>query len=134
MKLKGLDDKYHNVNIGQNTYPMKSEDACKSKIQYRCGQLIKSRFPGEVILEEFSIPGGRLYLDFFLPRLKLAFEIHGEQHDTFNGFFHGNIQGFHKSKTRDSNKSYWCKVNGIRLYEIRTEDELQGLLGLKDEE
>lgn len=128
MKLTGLDGKSHNVNISANKYPLRNEAACKSAIQYRCGQMIHQAYPSEVILEEFPLPGGKLTLDFFLPRLRVAFEIHGVQHDKFVGHFHKNVQGFHKSRMRDNNKSHWCAINNIRLFEVRSEDELREIL------
>jgi hypothetical protein len=71
------------------------------------------------LLEEFSVPGERLYLDFYMPQHFLAFEFHGGQHDEFNPFFHGSKGGFERSKERDLRKKQWCELNKITLVEVR---------------
>jgi hypothetical protein len=72
-----------------------------------------------VVLEEFPIPEERLWLDFYLPHHKLAFEYQGQQHDSFNKFFHGDKDGFKRSLARDERKKLWCQVNDISLIEVR---------------
>jgi hypothetical protein len=133
MKFIGVDGKTHNVNIAANSYPMRSEGASKSSIQFQCGQLLRRAYPYSVILEEFPVPGSRLYVDFFMPELRVAFEIHGKQHDKFTAHFHGNIKGFNKSRVRDNDKAQWCLANDIKLYEIRSEEEMRKVLGLTNE-
>ena len=84
-----------------------------------------------VILEEFSIPEERLFLDFYIPHLSLAFEFQGMQHDEFNKFFHGDKDGFERSKKRDGRKREWCDINNITLIEVReiiSTDELRSLI------
>lgn len=132
MKLTGLDGKSHSVNIAQNNYPLRSRAACKSELQFQCGQLLRTKYPSQVILEEFPVPGSRLKLDFFLPTLRVAVEVHGAQHDSFNKHFHGNLKGFHQSRHRDGDKASWCEINDITLYEVRSVEEMQDLLGIKD--
>jgi hypothetical protein len=84
-----------------------------------------------LLLEEFPIPEERLFLDFYMPHHKLAFEFQGVQHDNFNKFFHGDKGGFERSKGRDQRKREWCVINEILLIEVRdtlSTDQLKDLI------
>lgn len=118
MKFKSLDGNEFIVNVAQNKYPIKDQDNCKSKFQYELGQILISIYPNFPILEEFYIPQEKLYLDFFIPKLRLSFEAQGEQHDQFNPFFHKHYFQFAKSQDRDYKKSEWCKLNDIKLVQV----------------
>jgi hypothetical protein len=128
MKVKGLDGKDHNMDIRPSQHPMRTREASKSNIQYECGQLIKNKFPLDVILEEIPIPGLKLYIDFFLPTKKLAFEIQGKQHSKYSEFFHGSMKGFKRSLERDKNKAEWCRINSITLVTVDSLEELSQVL------
>lgn len=129
MKLKNLEGKVVTVDTRQTTFPLRGELASKSKIQFACGQLIKSKFPADTILEEFSLPGNStLFLDFYLPSRKIAFEIQGRQHKEYVPFFHGSPAGFKEAVGRDTAKRRWCEINGITLYAIDSIKDLAELL------
>jgi len=130
MKVKDLTGKLHHLDIRQSAHPMKGPGACKSKFQYECGQLIKQKFPTEIILEELPIPGHNLTLDFFIPTRKIAFEAQGGQHHKYNAHFHKNEKGFDLSKNRDLNKKLWCEANDVSLYTVDSVEELKELFGL----
>jgi hypothetical protein len=83
------------------------------------GQQLRALYKSAAILEEFSIPGSKLSLDFYIPSFRVAFEFQGEQHDQFNAFFHKDKTDFVKQSQRDQNKKDWCKLNSIKLIEIR---------------
>ena len=129
MKFLGLDGKTYSADVRQNQYPMRTEAACKSKIQYRCGQILKEAFPMVPILEEFILPKHRLAFDFFLPTLGIALEVHGRQHDEFVPFFHGTKKNFASGQQRDQNKEMLCEINSWKLYIVRSEDELHAIIG-----
>lgn len=129
MKIKGLDGKEYVLDLRPNRNAQKERELCKSNLQYECGQLLKQRFPLDSILEEVHLPGcNNLYLDFLIPARRLAFEIHGSQHDKYVPFFHKTKEGYNASQTRDINKSKWCKLNNFELYVVRSEQELKELL------
>lgn len=130
MKVKDLNGKQHHLDIRQSAHPMKGPNACKSKLQYECGQLIKQKFPTEIILEELPIPGHDLTLDFFIPTRKIAFEAQGGQHHTYTPHYHKSNAGFQKALGRDANKVLWCESNDISLYTVDSVAELKELLGL----
>ncbi len=118
MKFKTLNGREINVDLRPSKYPRRDENSCKSKIQYSVGLIVDELFPNEVVLEEFYVPEESLYIDFYLPRKKLAVEVMGEQHYTYNAFFHGSKENFRKARQRDSNKARWCQINGINLISI----------------
>lgn len=99
---------------------MKSSAACRSKIQFEIGKIIKQRFPLDPVLEDITIPETRLSLDFYVPHRKIAVEVQGEQHDEMNPFFHKSNADFEEQKNRDELKRFFCELNGIKIVEIRT--------------
>ena len=55
---------------------------------------------------------------------KVAIEVQGKQHYSFNKFFHANSRmKYLASIKRDSQKYQWLEMNGIKLIEI-LEDEV----------
>jgi hypothetical protein len=79
-------------------------------------------------LQELSIPLRRnetLYLDFYIPLLKKAIEVHGEQHYKFVAYYHNNAMGFIKHKKRDNEKREWCEINNIEYIELPFNESLE---------
>lgn len=130
MKVLGLDRKEYTLQLSATKNKMRSQAACKSKLQYECGQLIKEKYSGETILEEVHIPSEGFYIDFFLPRRKVAFEINGGQHSKYNPRFHKNLNGFNAAQGRDLAKQEWCSINDIEFYYVSSVDEIKELLGV----
>lgn len=123
MKFKSLNNKEVRLEIVPAHYPVRTRAQCKSVGQHNLGRQIQKIYGlSALLLEEFPIPDERLFLDFFMPHHNLAFEFHGVQHDKFNKFFHTDKQGFEKSVARDTRKRDWCKLNNIRLIEVRDEN------------
>ena len=80
------------------------------------------------MLQEVAIPLRRteaLYLDFYIPLLKKAIEVHGEQHYKFVAHFHNNAMGFIKHKKRDNDKKEWCEINGIEYIELPYNESIE---------
>lgn len=132
MKFKTLSNKEVRLEILPSRYPVRSRTQSKSLGQYNLGRGIRSIYGMQaLLLEEFPIPEERLFLDFYMPHNKLAFEFQGVQHDNFNKFFHGDKGGFERSKDRDQRKRDWCVLNEILLIEVRgtlSTDELKDLI------
>jgi hypothetical protein len=109
------------VPSGQSAVAAKSEPHLKART------LLRTIFFSAQILEEVAFnpkPKQVLYLDFYLPSLKIAVEVQGSQHDNYTPFFHKNIINYGNSKIRDSDKKKWCELNNIRLIELpESEDE-----------
>jgi hypothetical protein len=134
MKFIGLDGKEYHVDTRQSKFPLRSEAGCKSKIQYRCGQIIKSKFNLDPILEEFTLTGHKLTIDFFIPTHKIAFEVDGSQHEDYNTFFYKNKREFLNAQKRDDDKQQICDINGWTLIRVQSEEELCEILNVNSKE
>jgi hypothetical protein len=88
----------------------------KSSYHLSVRKIITELFPTLQLLEEVPIPlrkSETLYLDFYLPLIRRAIEVHGEQHYKFVPFYHHSKINFLKAQKRDSEKKEWCEKNGI---------------------
>ena len=121
MKFVGLDNIEYNVQLKHSKYLIKSKDKCASGFQYEMGQYIKKKYNGFCIYEEFNIPGTKFKLDFYIPKLSLAFEVQGAQHFKFTKCFHRTKENFIRQKNNDEIKLKWCQKNGIFLQYIDEE-------------
>ena len=93
----------------------------KSSLHTAARGLLKNKFPTFQILEEVPVPIKRsetFFIDFYIPLLKTAIEVHGEQHYKFVGFYHNNQLGYLKSQKRDREKKEWCEINSIKYIEL----------------
>lgn len=128
MKVKDLSGRIHHLDTRQNSHPLRSKAACKSNLQYECGQFLKEKFPLEPILEEVPVPGENLTLDFFLALSRICIEVNGNQHDKYVPFFHKSVEQFKQSIERDKRKAEWCAINEIDLFVVKNIDELKEIL------
>ena len=125
MKVKGINGKEYVWNL--TSYDVFNDDSRKrSKYHIRARKLIKEIFNSYRILEEVKLPGSTslhrksvLYLDFYIPTISLAVEVHGQQHYEYSPFFHKSKADFLKSKARDEDKIEWCDLNGIQLITLK---------------
>jgi L-lactate utilization protein LutB len=100
----------------------------QSSLHKKTLELLKEIYPTIQILQEVSIPLRRhetLYLDFYLPMLKKAIEVHGEQHYKFVAHYHNNALGFIRHKKRDSDKKSWCDINNIEYIELPYNENIE---------
>lgn len=132
MNVLGINGRSYVWNLSK--YDVFYDDKRKrSKYHLRARSLLKELFNSYRILEEVKLPGSTLphrksvlYLDFYIPSIKLAIEVHGEQHYEFNAFFHKSRADFLKSLARDDDKITWCELNDIKLVVLKyseSEDE-----------
>lgn len=132
MKVKGINGKEYVWNL--SGYDVFNDDQRKrSKYHIRARGLLKELFSSYRILEEVKLPGSTalnrksvLYVDFYIPTISLAIEVHGEQHYEYNPFFHKSKADFLKAKARDEDKIEWCRLNNIRIVVLdyrKTDDE-----------
>lgn len=123
MKFLSTEGRVYKIDLRPSKWPRRSSDNCKSRFQFSIGEVIDKVFPNEIVLEEFYIPGDRLFIDFLLPRKKIAVEAQGRQHYEYSNFFHGSQENFRLAQARDRKKSLWCVCNNIRLVVIRETDD-----------
>lgn len=89
-------------------------------------EILNEKFKGFTVYEEVKLPGtvnpakkSALYLDFFIPRVMIGVEVHGEQHFKYVPYFHKSKAGFLQAKKRDLDKEEWCRINEIDLVVLR---------------
>lgn len=130
MKVIGLNGREYRIDLKK--YLIKENDNRKrSKHHMLARNLIYSQYNGHLIYEEVKLPGSRnpakrsaLFLDFFIPHIMLAIEVHGEQHYRFCPYFHKNAAGWVEYKNRDYEKSLWCENNNIKLIVFKYSDSM----------
>jgi ankyrin repeat protein len=87
--------------------------------------LLKKSFPNQVVLQHARPEWiGRQHLDVYFPRLNLAVEYQGAQHDRAVPIFGGEV-GLSVRKQLDKKKKELCRVNGCRLIEIFPGEPMQ---------
>lgn len=92
-----------------------------SEYHLKARDIIKELYPTMTILEEVAFNpkrGQTLYLDFYIPMVSKAIEVHGEQHYKFTPHFHSSPMAFAKQKSRDRDKKEWCAINNIQYIEL----------------
>ena len=105
---------------------MKKQRSNVSQLHRDVYNLVKECYPNEKIREEepINVGGKTLYLDIFIPRLKIAVECDGEQHFKFNKFYHTNSAAFVQQKKNDELKNGYCEDNNISLARVKFDDKL----------
>jgi hypothetical protein len=99
----------------------------RSKIQFKVKQFLKSYWENHVVYEEFPVYGTRMKVDILNATKKIAVEVNGRQHSSFNSFFHNNSRANYLSSIkRDVKKAEWLEKNGFTLIEIE-QDEVNQL-------
>jgi hypothetical protein len=80
-------------------------------------ELTKSLFPYCTIFPEHFVKfkGQTLYFDFYIKELNILIEVQGEQHFSYNKYFHGDREGFVSSKRRDNLKKEFCELERMAL-------------------
>ena len=102
----------------------------RSKLQFKVKQFLKPFWEKHVVYEEFPVFGTRMKVDIVNATKYIAVEVNGQQHGTFNKFFHGNSRHkYFQSLSRDWKKEEWLDKNGFELIviEYNEVDELSEL-------
>ncbi len=119
MKFIDTKGREHKIDIRPSKWAKKEVGAGRGLFQSKVGKILEELYPGDIVLEEFPCQGEGLYLDFFLPRSRIAVEVQGEQHYKFIAFFHKTKAHFISQQMRDARKANWCELNEINLIKIR---------------
>lgn len=121
MKMYNIKGELVNVDVRPSSYPIRGAHS-RSKIQGLVGAIIEEEFPLVSVLEEFTVPGSRMKVDFFLPSLGILYEADGDQHSLYTPFFHGDRNSskeFAEQKMRDRQKNEWAEINHFKLVRIK---------------
>jgi hypothetical protein len=109
------------INI--NKYLIQWNKPCRSQIQFKVKHFLQPFWERMIVAEEVPLVGSRLTLDIFNATLKIAIEVQGKQHTTYNPFYHRNSSAnFLSQIKRDFRKVQFCELNNIKLIEIMEEE------------
>ena len=82
-------------------------------------KFLEPYWKGHVVYEEFPVFGSRMKVDIVNMTKKIAIEVQGSQHNSFNAFFHNNSRAkYLESIKRDVKKAQWLEKNDINLIEV----------------
>ncbi len=116
MEVVGLDGKSYRWR--PELYNDEREDS--SSNHKRARSLIRELFPLLVLNEEVQLVGVpcKLFIDIYVHSIRMAVEIHGEQHYKYNSFFFSSAKDFRKAQQRDRMKKEWCELNNLDFVEL----------------
>lgn len=97
-----------------------------SKLHKEIFEIASLCFPNETIRQEESIriDNKTLFLDIYIPRLKIAIECDGIQHSKFNNHFHKDKFAFAAQKNNDSLKEQYCEIEGITIVRVNYNEDI----------
>lgn len=117
MKMLNLRGKLVSKNVSK--YLINWDSKSRSKFQEEVKKFLKPYWSYCIVFEEFPVYGSLLKVDILNATKKIAVEVNGEQHYSYNNFFHGSIEKYADSLDRDTIKLEWLEKNGYQLVEIR---------------
>ena len=122
MRVKRFNSKKE-VLITYKKYLINWENDGASKLEVSFRDFIHPFWKNSIILYQFKIPGSLLRIDFLNVNKRLAVEIDGEQHESFNKHFHANSRNTYLAAIkRDLDKEKWCELNNIKLIRLNVKD------------
>ena len=99
-----------------------------SELADHIAQLLTAIFPTFFTVKRehyINYKGQKLFFDFYIKDLWLLIEIQGRQHSEFVEHFHGDREGFIKSKARDNLKVEYCQKNDLELLTINYDEKVE---------
>jgi hypothetical protein len=111
------------VNKNVRKYLINWEGKSRSKLQYKFKQFFYPYWKNHIVYEEFPVYGSMLKVDLLNATKKIAVEIQGEQHESFNKFFHDNSRlKYLQSIKRDVKKEKWLEINEFKFLQLYETD------------
>jgi hypothetical protein len=111
------------VNKNVRKYLINWEGKSRSKLQYKFKQFFYPYWKNHIVYEEFPVYGTMLKVDLLNATKKIAVEIQGDQHESFNKFFHDNSRfKYLQSIKRDVKKEKWLEMNEFKFLQVYESD------------
>jgi len=88
MRLLNINGKLVNKNV--RNYLINWQGKSRSKLQFKFKEFFYPYWKNHIVYEEFPVYGSMLKVDLLNATKKIAVEIQGNQHESFNKFFHDN--------------------------------------------
>jgi hypothetical protein len=121
MRLYNIYGKLQSKNVSK--YLIDWDSKSRSKLQFNTKQFLKTVWDGQIVYEEFPVFGSKMKVDFLNATKKIAIEVNGPQHSSFNKFFHNNSRmNYLESLKRDHQKSLWLDQNNFTLIELEKKE------------
>ena len=121
MRLLNINGKLVNKNVRK--WLINWDQKSKSNLQFQFKQFFYPYWKNHIVYEEFPVYGTMLKVDFLNATKKIAVEIQGNQHESFNKFFHDNSRlKYLQSIKRDVKKEQWLFKNNFKFLELYPED------------
>ena len=121
MRLLNISGKLVNKNV--RNYEIHWDGKSRSKLQFKFKQFFYPYWKNHIVYEEFPVYGTMLKVDLLNATKKIAVEIQGDQHESFNKFFHDNSRlKYLQSIKRDVKKEKWLETNGFKFLELYEND------------
>ena len=121
MRLLNINGKLVNKNVRKNLINWEGES--RSKLQFKFKQFFYPYWKNHIVYEEFPVYGTMLKVDILNATKKIAIEIQGGQHESFNKFFHNDSRlNYLNSIKRDVKKEKWLIMNDFKFIELYETD------------
>lgn len=121
MRLLNINGRLVNKNVKK--YLINWEGKSRSKLQFQFKQFFYSYWKNHIVYEEFPVYGTMLKVDILNATKRIAVEIQGNQHESFNKFFHNDSRlKYLNSIKRDVKKQEWLNINGFKFLELYEND------------
>ncbi len=125
MRLLNINGKLVNKNVRNSLIDWQGKS--RSKLQFKFKEFFYPYWKNHIVYEEFPVYGSMLKVDLLNATKKIAVEIQGNQHESFNKFFHDNSRlKYLQSIKRDVKKVKWLEMNEFKFLELY-EDDLKSL-------
>lgn len=121
MRFLTLNGKLKSQNIER--FRMDWDKKSRSNIQFEVKQFLKPYWVNQICYEEMPVFGTLLKVDLVNVNKRIAIEVNGPQHNTFNKFFHNNSRYKYKVGFENDYKKYeWLTLNNFSVIEIYAKD------------
>ena len=121
MRLLNVNGKFVNKNVRKNLIDWQGKS--RSKLQFKFKQFLYPYWKNHIVYEEFPVYGSMLKVDILNATKRIAVEVQGNQHESFNEFFHGHSRlKYLESIKRDVKKEKWLELNEFKFLELYESD------------
>lgn len=121
MRLLNINGKLVNKNV--TNYEIDWNEKCRSKLQFKFKQFFYPYWKNHIVYEEFPVYGSLMKVDLLNATKRIAVEVNGDQHESFNEFFHNNSRmNYLQSIKRDCKKAQWLEKNNFKFIELYEKD------------
>ena len=125
MRLYNVNGNLQKKNVSK--YLIDWDKKSRSKIQFKVKKFLEPFWKGHIVFEEFPVYGSKLKVDILNASNKVAVEVQGNQHNSFNKFFHSDSRlKYLESIKRDVMKAEWLEKNNFKLIEVE-ESEINSI-------